>query len=156
MRRHALFVSIFERLGSGYRLLAFPEKAVAWRVMNKRAKWNWLGFGGLILVIAVIAGVMQQVRHQALVTYTQPGEQEAWEAWREKAATDAGPVSRRIPKSAEPPALVLFRDYYAVVFLGAEIFAVALYAALLLLLRGVALAPSPQIDLRREPRPERP
>ena len=43
--------------------------------------------------------------------------QAEWDAWREdakKMAEEPGPVKRRVPKSAEPPALVLMRDHFAV------------------------------------------
>ena len=46
-----------------------------------------------------------------------PESQAAWDAWRAEARRQAagdGPVRRREPKSAEPPLLVLLRDYWAV------------------------------------------
>jgi hypothetical protein len=45
-----------------------------------------------------------------------PATQAAWDQWRAEAARQAdgeGPVQRRRPKSAEPPSVVLLRDYYS-------------------------------------------
>ena len=37
------------------------------------------------------------------------------------------PVQRRVPKSAEPPALVLTRDHFGVILSGAVLFSSLLY-----------------------------
>ena len=49
---------------------------------------------------------------------TKPESTAAWESWREDVRADQdrpAPVQRRVPKSVEPPALVLTRDYFGVI-----------------------------------------
>ena len=120
--------------------------------LRSRVTVVWLT---LYVVLAVLlAGWMQYARARALATYSQPREQQAWEAWREKAAAGNGPVARRVPKSAEPPALVLLRDYYPVCLAGVLLFATAIFVALMFFVRGVLESSPPVINL--EPEPPRP
>ena len=49
----------------------------------------------------------------------------AWQAWRGDVfdeQSQPGPVERRVPNSDEPPALVLMRDYFPVLMIGALVF----------------------------------
>jgi hypothetical protein len=67
-----------------------------------------------------------------------------WEAWREDVRQQQGqkrPVQRRVPKSAEPPALVLMRDYYRVSLAGAILFATVLYWVIAWFLAGIVKRP---------------
>jgi len=45
-------------------------------------------------------------------------------------------VKRRAPKSAQPPALVLMRDYFAVCLGGALVLSTVLFATFMMLVRG--------------------
>jgi hypothetical protein len=70
------------------------------------------------------------LRHSAVSQLASPKSIADWQAWRKDVSEQqAGPkaVERRVPKSAEPPALVLTRDYFAVLAVGAVVFSSMLY-----------------------------
>ena len=102
----------------------------------------------LLLMACVIGGVFYG-RSQALAVYGTGQAQAQWDEWREGAkrlADESGPVKRRIPKSPEPPALVLMRDYFAACLGLAVVLSTILFATLMLLLRGALqpLTPRPR------------
>jgi hypothetical protein len=85
------------------------------------------GYG--LLLGAIVWSVMA-AHKWALAELASPESLREWEAWREDVRQQeqrAGPVRRRVPKSAEPPALVLMRDYFAVSLAGALLFMTLLY-----------------------------
>jgi hypothetical protein len=87
-----------------------------------------------VIVAAVIYG-----RRQALAVYGSDEAQDQWNEWREDAsqmAKGAGPVKRRAPKSAEPPALVLMRDYFVVCLALAIILSTVLFGTFMVFVRG--------------------
>ena len=98
--------------------------------------------GWLLAYVAVIALVVAGVfygRHVALVVYGTAEAQTAWEAWRagaQQLAEASGPVKRRVPKSVQPPALVLMRDHFAVCLGGAIVLSTVLFGTFMLLARG--------------------
>jgi hypothetical protein len=85
--------------------------------------------GYVVLVAAVVAG-MFGARQAALSQLSSSESLTNWQAWREDVrqqhAGDKG-VERRVPKSDEPPALVLMRDRFAVMLIGALVFSSVLY-----------------------------
>jgi hypothetical protein len=93
----------------------------------------------LLILTSIIVGVFA-LRERLQVTLSTPQARADWEMWRKKAgeqSTDKGPVQRRIPRSAEPPALVLLRDHFAVVLSAAVLFGSLLFAMLMFAVRGV-------------------
>jgi hypothetical protein len=102
---------------------------------------------GLILCLVVyvagacgVAAWLSQVRDSALVDLSTPEEQAHWQAWKAEAARQdgtAGPVSRRPPKSDEPPTLVLLRDHYPVLLVASLTFYSFLFALAVFLGRGI-------------------
>lgn len=118
--------------------------------MRSRVTLVWLVLYMVLMVL--LTGWMQYARAQALATYNQPHELQAWEAWREEASHGKGPVARRVPKSDQPPALVLLRDYYAVSLSGVLLFASAIFVALMFFVRGVLESEPPVIDLEADPK----
>lgn len=67
-----------------------------------------------------------------------------WDRWRQKAAEQAdgnGPVKRRVPKSEEPPTLVLLRDYYGMCLAAFLLFGSVLYATFVYFVRGIFSSP---------------
>lgn len=89
-------------------------------------------------ISAIVAGTFYG-RRQALATYGGAAAQVEWDAWREDAqrlADESGPVKRRAPKSAEPPALVLMRDHFAVCLGLAVVLSTVLFGTLMLFIRG--------------------
>lgn len=96
----------------------------------------------LVVIVLVVAG-MNWARRQALATYGTASAQEEWESWRKAAAeqkadqASAGlPAQRQIPKSMEPPALVLMRDHFGACLGAALVAAVGVYGVFVVLLRG--------------------
>lgn len=103
-----------------------------------RGWWLW-GIGYLGVVVAVVWWVLR-ARDWALAELTRPESTAAWETWRAdvRAARDKpSPVERRVPNSAEPPALVLLRDYFGVMLGGAVIFSSLLYWVLAWFVTGI-------------------
>ena len=91
------------------------------------------------LVAAVIGGLVY-ARSRVMAAYDTDQAQSEWEEWRADAKAQAegkGPVLRRVPKSAEPPALVLMRDYFAVCAVIAVCLSSILFGTFVFLLRGV-------------------
>jgi hypothetical protein len=90
------------------------------------------------MIALVVAGVFYG-RHVALAVYGSPEAQAEWEAWRvgaQQLAEASGPVKRRVPKSVQPPALVLMRDHFAVCLGGAIVLSTILFGTFMLLARG--------------------
>jgi hypothetical protein len=99
----------------------------------------------LLLMAIVTCGVFY-ARHQALTTYGTDEAQAQWDEWRQSAKKMAelpSPVQRRIPKSQEPPALVLMRDHFAVCLALALVLSTILFATFMFFLRGALSSPSP-------------
>jgi len=97
-----------------------------------------------LAIVAAVAGAVFRLRENVLAVYGTPEAQVEWDTWREDAtrlAEGAGPVKRRAPKSAEPPALVLMRDYFAICLGLAVVLSTVLFGTLMLFIRG-ALKPS--------------
>lgn len=82
---------------------------------------------------------MLKARKVTLATMSTPEARAEWEAWRESEPNQRKdlPVSRRPPKSAEPPSLVLMRDHFTVLMSAAIVFSSLLFAALAIAARGV-------------------
>jgi len=93
-------------------------------------RWIWLWGVGYVLLAIAIVWWMFAARDWALANLSTPESTAAWETWREdvRASQDRpSPVQRRVPKSAEPPALVLTRDYFGVALGGAVVFSSLVY-----------------------------
>ena len=85
---------------------------------------------GYLLMLGAIAWSLMVARDWALAELTTAESRRDWDAWRadvRQQDEQAGPVRRQVPKSAEPPALVLMRDYFAVSLVGALLFMTLLY-----------------------------
>jgi hypothetical protein len=111
----------------------------------------WLLAYAAVIAVAV-AGAFYG-RHLALEVYGSAEAQAEWDAWRagaEQLAEGAGPVKRRVPKSAEPPALVLMRDHFAVCLGGAVVLSTILFGTFMLLARG-AMQIDPRATSRKLP-----
>jgi hypothetical protein len=107
----------------------------------------------LFVIGLVVAGLLYG-RKTALRVYGDQEAQEGWDEWVKDVANEqprAGPVARRTPKSAGPPALILMRDYFAVCLGGSLLVTTAVYWSLAFLLHG-ALTTSWQLDRRGEQR----
>ena len=101
--------------------------------------WLWCLIIGYVVLVCVVVGGMLWVRNTALAELSAPESIADWESWREdvrKEQTNPGPVQRRVPKSDEPPGLVLMRDYFVVSFVGATFFTSILYWIMAWLVTG--------------------
>lgn len=91
-----------------------------------------------IFITLIIAGLLYG-RRQALSVYGTAEAQAEWDAWREDASkmtTGPGPVKRRPPKSPEPPALKLMRDYFGICLALAVILSTVLFSTFMFFLHG--------------------
>jgi hypothetical protein len=87
-------------------------------------------FVGYVVLMAAIVISMLWERNSVLSILSTPTSIADWESWRadvRQQQTNPGPVERRVPKSDEPPALVLMRDYFKVSLVGATFFSSLLY-----------------------------
>lgn len=95
--------------------------------LNRIGHW-WIA--GYVALIGVVVAAMFWARQSATSQLSSPESISNWQAWREDVRQhQAGDkaVERRVPKSDEPPALVLMRDNFAVMLVGALLFSTLLY-----------------------------
>ena len=100
-----------------------------------------------LAVIALVTCGVSYMRFVALGLYGTAQAQVEWEVWREdakKLAEEPYPVKRRVPKSVEPPALVLMRDYFGVCLSIAIVLSSVLFGTFMLLVRGAMGTGAPQ------------
>lgn len=96
-----------------------------------------------ITVMALVLGGLMYGRSQALATYGTADAQTEWDTWRKDArqmAKGSGPVKRREPKSAQPPALVLMRDHLIACLGISVLLTTVLFGTFMFFIRG-ALTP---------------
>jgi hypothetical protein len=112
--------------------------------------------GYLVFAAALIAGML--IARQSIVPELSSSQSQAdWNAWRAEAARQDGthgPVQRAVPKSQEPPMLVLLRDYFPACVLGLLVPLSALYAVIAWMACGILRqsngSPSPPGEGRGE------
>ena len=101
-------------------------------------------------LVALVYGLTQSRRWASQALSTGAARQE-WQEFRDDVAaqTDTGsPVRRRVPRSSEPPALVLLRDHFATCTTSAIVLTSALYWTAMLFVAGALAAapPAPATD----------
>jgi hypothetical protein len=98
-------------------------------------RWlRWWLVGYVVLVSAVV-GAMFWARQSAMSLSISE-----WQTWREaerKQQSGSKVVERRVPKSDEPPALVLMRDFFVVLMVGALVFSSMLYWIIAWFITGI-------------------
>jgi hypothetical protein len=104
--------------------------------MSKRAIFIWLAAYAVLMTILVVG--LLQVRKRTLTNLSTPEARENWQQWRDQVSKQAeeSPVHRRIPKSTEPPGLILMRDHFPAILAAAIFFATVLFTLLAGLARG--------------------
>jgi hypothetical protein len=116
----------------------------AMSAFSRIGRWLWLwGIGYVVLQVSVVWWLLS-AREWARAELTKPASAAAWEAWREDVRADQGrpaSVQRRVPKSIEPPALVLTRDYFGVSLVGAVLFSSLLYWVVAWFVTGIVTTP---------------
>jgi hypothetical protein len=112
-------------------------------------RWFW---SCAVLYVVMLGGILWALfaaREWALVDLATPQSTAQWEAWRAdvRAQQDQPtPVTRVVPKSAEPPELVLMRDYFRVSMMGAILFSSVLFWICAWLLHGMLTAQNTRIN----------
>jgi H+/Cl- antiporter ClcA len=100
-------------------------------------RWWLLGYAAMI---AAVVGAMVWAKQSAMSSSVTE-----WQAWREAERKEqSGPkiVERRVPQSDEPPALVLMRDYFVVLMLGALVFSSLLFWVIAWFVTGILAQPA--------------
>ena len=90
--------------------------------------WQWW-FAGYLVLVGTVVGAMLWTRQSVLSDSSPLTSKSDWQEWRNDVTKQAktGPVERRVPKSEEPPVLVLMRDNFGVMMTGAILFSSLLY-----------------------------
>lgn len=98
-----------------------------------------------ILMAAVLFG-LRQARDWSMQTFSPAQAKTDWQKFRDDTAkyNDVSPVQRRVPRSLEPPALVLMRDYFVICNVIAVVLTTALYGAVTFMVLGVLRGNTPQ------------
>jgi hypothetical protein len=110
--------------------------------MNRMSSARFLTIAAvayLLVMAGVLLGLMR-ARQWTIAVYGSPSAETQWQSFRQDVARQAerrAPVSRREPKSEEPPALVLMRDYFGVCALIAVGLTSALFGTLAFFVGGV-------------------
>ena len=109
-------------------------------------RWWWLWGLVYVALLAAIIWSLFAARRWAQAELARPESTAAWETWREDVRSRPGSRRRRskdaVPKSAEPPALVLTRDYFGVILGGALFFSTLLYWVIAWFVSGALTAPA--------------
>ncbi|MBM4000550.1 MAG: hypothetical protein FJ297_13615 [Planctomycetes bacterium] len=81
-----------------------------------------------LVIAAIVAGTFH-ARRAALETYGTEQAEADWQTWVREARRQEseGPVRRRAPESARPPAAVLMGEYFGTCLTGAILMGSALY-----------------------------
>jgi hypothetical protein len=100
-----------------------------------------------VLMVAVFLG-LRQARDWSASTYGVDAARSDWQEFRDDVARDApqAPVQRRVPRSAEPPALVLMRDYFTECLVISLVLTSALYGTIAFFVLGVLSGPPTLAD----------
>lgn len=112
--------------------------------LNRQSFACLLAAGYLLLMVAIVLGLVQG-RRWAQSTLSSAKAQDDWQRFRNDVETQVesdSPVRRRVPKSTEPPGLVLMRDHFATCTTISLVLSTMLYAALAFLAYGAFASPS--------------
>jgi|GEM_PF-3503376 hypothetical protein len=100
-------------------------------------------FSGLLFLATTLGVVVGLVQSRAWIreTYGDGTAQDQWNTWvsdvKQTKKDGDSSVARRVPKSAEPPGLVLMRDYFAVCLIISLVLSLALATVFNFMVRGV-------------------
>ena len=105
------------------------------------------------VLLCTLVAMLLVARQRALTTDGSVTSQENWQDWRAEAQRQQdgkGPVTRRVPRSSEPPSLVLLRDHFATSLAIVLVLSSALFFTIAIMVRGVFFGPSFQPDLAQD------
>jgi len=92
-----------------------------------------------VATMALIVYTLLYVRSTQVQRLNSAQAKRDWQQWREGAKKDSagdGPVRRRVPKSVDPPLLVLLTEHFAVLLVSSLVFGSVLFFVVLFLLHG--------------------
>jgi hypothetical protein len=90
------------------------------------------------LQIGIIASLLV-ARQWAISSFGSEEARGQWQQWRTDVANQPqGSVARQVPKSEEPPALVLLTDYFLTCTAISVVLSTALYFTFVFILRGMS------------------
>lgn len=95
-----------------------------------------------IVLMATVVWGMFAMRGWTERTYSTTVAQGEWQDFRDAvsdAVEEGGPVRRTVPKSEQPPGLVLLRDYFAQCLTIAVVLTSALFMTFAFMVRGVTI-----------------
>jgi hypothetical protein len=110
--------------------------------------WRWW-IAGYVVLISIVVGAMFWLRQSSVPEWSSSKSISDWQQWRSDVESQQGktsPVKRDVPKSEEPPALVLMRDFFGVMLAGALLFTSMLYWILAWFLTGIWTSRQPSTD----------
>ena len=104
-------------------------------------RWLW-GVGYLLMLSSVVFGLFQ-MKDWSAQTFNNDEAVGRWQEWRTdvKNMPEDAPVTRRVPKSEQPPAYVLLHDYFGICMLLSVVLCSALYLTFMMTIRGVIMSP---------------
>ena len=103
--------------------------------------------------LGAMVSLLLVARQHVLTTDSSVAARENWQDWLAEAKRQhngTGPVSRRVPKSSEPPSLVLLRDHFVTSLATLVALSSALFFTMAMMVRGVFAGPSFQPDLAQD------
>jgi hypothetical protein len=106
-------------------------------------RWITLSVAVYALLMTVLVATMIIARQSSIHRLSAPESLASWREWRNDVQQQQGqsaPVQRRVPESQEPPALVMWRDYFAIMLIAAVVFISVLYWIIVWFLRGMLTA----------------
>jgi hypothetical protein len=98
--------------------------------------WLWLAV--YVAILAAIAMFTIHLRDATLADDVETSQ--SWQKWRQaeiEREAEAGPIERTVPKSHEPPMVVLMRDNFGVILAASVVFPGIIIGFLMIVLRGV-------------------
>jgi hypothetical protein len=100
-----------------------------------------------LTVIVSVVGGLAYARSRVLDELGRPEAIAEWRQWKEATRQTGGaPVTRRVPTTDEPPALVLFRDHFAAIIVTSVAIASFMVAFLAFIVRGMATSRARSTD----------
>lgn len=107
----------------------------------KQGTFNIIWLAVYLATVAAIVVAMVHLRTTLVEQMSEQAEIAKWLEWRAEAGAKdkmQGSVTRRVPTSAEPPMLVLLRDYFAAVLSAVLTFYSLVFAFSWFIAHGIA------------------
>lgn len=100
-----------------------------------------------VWIVALLVGLLQ-ARSYTIANLSNTASQAEWQRFKDDARSKSGidgpvegPVQRKVPKPDEPPQLLLMRDYFGTCLAGTLLFGSALFAMIMIAIRGSLAKP---------------